>query len=138
MPWSPQQAFPAARGPLLQMALSAPGREQARAERLGISRREASLNVCRGQHIDQIIDVLRAEQSTKKKPAWLPPGGRARAFRTNRLEDHLGSELEGAGIIGTGDLADISTADRAVNASTIYISAELRVVPDVISFITQF
>src|SRR3954467_15468831 len=71
MPWSPQQAFPAARGPLLQMALSAPGREQARAERLGISRREASLNVCRGQHIDQIIDVpaRRTEHQEKNRLA---------------------------------------------------------------------
>ncbi len=74
----------------------------------------------------------------KEKPRLWPNRRGVRGFYTERLEDHLGSQLKSSGVIGACDLAHISTADCAVDASTVYVSTELGVVPNVVGLETEF
>src|SRR5262249_5401134 len=55
-----------------------------------------------------------------------------------RLEDDLGSELQGAGVVGTCEFSNISAADPRVDAPCVYVSAELSMVPEVVGLKTQF
>src|SRR5690242_13429509 len=76
----------------------------------------------------------------KKSPARrvLPCERGCVRVKNEYLEDQLKAQLHGSSIVRAGDLAYVRAPDGTVDTAAIYVSTELRVIPNVVGFKTKF